>query len=1403
MKTITRTICVLCLTLFINIYSVAAQATIEVIPEELKPWMAWVLKDHEQKLCPSAWNQADNHFCKWPAYLDLDIQETQGNFTQTGSVFKKGWVYLAGDVNNWPREVKNNDQVVSVIQKGQKPAIYLDKGDYKISGHFNWETLPEKLFIPKSIGMVNLQVNSKPLPGSSRDAKGFLWLKKNQGLKTPKKQNTVSLKVFRKITDSIPQESFSLIRLSVTGMDREITIGPVVDINTLPLYISSPLPAKLEENGFLKLQVRAGQWDIHVRNRYLSQQNSFKLGSTQSPWPDEEVWSFEVQNALRRVDLSGAQVLDPTQTDMPQNWHQFPSYLMNVNSNLSLEEKHRGKAKNRGEHLSLQRKIWLDFDGKGLTVQDKMSGMVDQDWRLRAKPPMILGQADINGEPQLITILESEQSELLDSTMSSATALQLASSEPGVEIRNGHLNLTATSRLEDKTFSFPAIGWQRDVQNLNATLYLPPGWKLFHAMGVDKVSDAWLRDWNLLDLFSVLFISVAMIKLLGIGWGLIGFITLVLTYHEPGAPLWTWLAVLTTMALAKAVPQSRIKTALSWGYYSSLALLILLAIPFIGKQIQTALYPQLSRSDSIVQPYSRQPVMQNIMSEKGSSMEGRGLADSAIATLGAPVKKINRKLMQPFEEQEAELSNYDPNSKVQTGPGLPKWSWNMIRLDWQGPVTQDQDLSLWLLPAWLVSLLKYLQVILVMVLIYALVRAFKQSGFEYELFSDKKSKNKKSEQINSVMSALLLPLIFLLGMTAGIEKAHAAIPDQEMLTELKNYLLAPSSCFPDCADFSQSQLNIDDKQLTLRLSANALEQVAIPLPSTSSDLRLENILLDGEPAKAIRTDNQGRVWLLLEKGLHEIVMLGSVAQQTQFSLSFDYNLKPKVVVVDSSDWSVSGLLNNRLTGQSLQFNKQLSTTASSPVQKLMLSDMPTFVNYTRKLQLGLDWKIYHEITRIAPKNSAIHLTLPLLTGEKVLSPHIKVEDGQAKVQLGYGQNRVVWHSELPIQPKIKLEALSSTQLKETWALQAIPKWHIRFSGIPLIHENSQVGQWLPKWQPWGKEVLTIDIVKPEAISGNTLTIEETRYKAMPGLRQSDHSLDLKIKSSQGTQHTILLPENSTLKDVLLDNISQPISLEGRNLTLPIHPGEQNITVQWQNQGTLGVQYTPDKISLNSDATNNFTDVKLSKDRWVLYLKGPELGPVVQYWSVVLLMVILAVILGLSRYTPLAIWQWVLLGLGVTLSTPIAALAVVLWFVVMQVRGRYGSKLQLIHFQFLQGILVVLTLIFILAIINCISTGLLGNPQMQLASPISNLVHSNFGADNAYELNWYQDKVKNNLASVWIVSVPMFVYRILMLLWALWLAFSLIKWFQWGWQCFIKGGIWRTESAKDISASDSN
>jgi hypothetical protein len=47
-----------------------------------------------------------------------------------------------------------------------------------------------------------------------------------------------------------------------------------------------------------------------------------------------------------------------------------------------------------------------------------------------------------------------------------------------------------------------------------------------------------------------------------------------------------------------------------------------------------------------------------------------------------------------------------------------------------------------------------------------------------------------------------------------------------------------------------------------------------------------------------------------------------------------------------------------------------------------------------------------------------------------------------------------------------------------------------------------------------------------------------------------------------------------------------------------------------------------------------------------------------------------------------------------------------------------------------------------------------------------------------------------MPTAWAFTLSIWWYHLLMLLWSLWLSFSLIKWLRWGWKCFGSGGYWR-------------
>ena len=62
----------------------------------------------------------------------------------------------------------------------------------------------------------------------------------------------------------------------------------------------------------------------------------------------------------------------------------------------------------------------------------------------------------------------------------------------------------------------------------------------------------------------------------------------------------------------------------------------------------------------------------------------------------------------------------------------------------------------------------------------------------------------------------------------------------------------------------------------------------------------------------------------------------------------------------------------------------------------------------------------------------------------------------------------------------------------------------------------------------------------------------------PGQRTQDAELKISLRSSQGSQHTLTLPENAVLQSVAIDGQTQPIRPQGRKLTLPVNPGKQEV-----------------------------------------------------------------------------------------------------------------------------------------------------------------------------------------------------------------------------------------------------
>jgi hypothetical protein len=1330
----------------------AAPLAPEAVPDPLKPWVGWVLYGEEERRCPPLHGQPQTHRCVWPSELNLNLDARGGHFTLRVQTDLATWTTLPGDALRWPREVTVDGKPALLAMRDEVPALWLPAGSHEIAGRFQWERLPENLGLPRDAGLIGLTVNGRAQPVPVFDADGRLWLQAAQRAERADVVNALTLRIYRKLADGVPLRLFTRLVLDVTGEPRELVLTGALLPDFIPLALTSALPAKLEADGGLRVQLRPGRWAIEFIARYPAELASVRMPENAAePWPTEEIWSFEANHEARVVEIEGAPVIDPRQTDLPEEWKALPAYKLTVGQTLTLRTLRRGDPQPEPDHLTLNRELWLDFAGGGYSFQDRIGGTLSRDWRLNALPDQRLGRVEIDGAPQLITQLDGHT---------------------GVEVRRGQLNLLAEGRGERAGAGLPATGWSRDFQRVAAQLHLPPGWRLFAATGVDEAPGSWVASWTLLDLFLVLIASLAMARLYGWPQAALALAALTLLWHEAGAPRWVWLHLLAAAALLKVLPAGRMARAVR--HYRQLAALalVLIALPFLVDQIRLGIYPQLEipwagpiRPEAPPQAYAPAPAAVPEMADQLATLEERVTEPKV---LSAP-RKMMAAPETPPAGGAAKSDETDPNALTQTGPGLPQWHWRRVDLSWNGPVLADQTLKLYLVPPGLTLLLNLARVALLLALAWLLLRR------DWGMPDDPaRAESGPAIPAPAASLALLLALFTLPHAT----DSRAELPPPQLLGELKARLLAPPDCLPTCAQIPTMRLRFEADALRMDLDIHVLETVAIPLPARMNQWLPQRAELDGKPATGLFRGAEGELWLKLAPGRHSLSLNGLLPARGQTTLTLP--LVPRRVEVEGAGWKADGIGENGVPEPQLQLSRTLTGPGETTAAEWEARPLPPFLEVTRTLRFGLDWRLQTRVRRLSPVGSPVLADIPLLEGESVTTPGVKVKNGQVAVNLAAGQSEWAWESVLEPRANVRLRAPDTHLWNEVWQADVSPIWHATSEGIAVTRHRDAGGNWLPEWQPWPGETVTLALIRPQGAPGTTLTLESSRLELRIGERATDASLNLRLRSSQGGQHTITLPDGAELRTASLDGVAYPLRQQDRLVSLPIHPGEQTVDLGWRENRGITARFAGSDVDLGLAGVNGSIGFRLGQDRWVLLTGGPGIGPAVLFWGVLAVIVLVATGLGRIPWTPLKTRHWLLLLMGLSQIEVAGALTVVGWLFALAWRERGGRDLSDRGFKILQVGLVLLTLLALANLFRAVQMGLLGLPDMQIAGNQS----------DAWNLNWYLDRSDAILSKPWAVSAPLWSYRLLMLAWALWLAYALLDWLRWGWNCYSRDGLWR-------------
>ncbi len=1310
------------------------------IPDSLKPWIPWVEHGHEKELCTLVSGKL--RLCQWAGSISMEFTDRGGTFRQRWSIEAPGWIQLPGSQAHWPVDVKADGIAITVVKREGRPAVYVDvPGDMTISGRFKWNELPTHIELPDGTAAIaSLIINNRDI--KYPDISGTrLWLRQHATEKTTAQKNAISIKVFRRIKDSVPMFIETLIRLQVSGRAREIVLGWKPPADQIPFSLNAAIPVRLNSDRQVVVKAAPGRWDITYVTRIDHPVYKLELGRPGSPWPDHEYWIFQAQPALRVVSVSGVPAVDPSLTDIPARWRSLPAYLVNPGQSMIFKEKRRGNSRPRPDQLQIKRTFWLDQDGKGFSIQDRITGKVSRSWRIESTPPMVPGRITISGRDQLITRINSK-------------------SPPGVELRQGRLDMTAESRIRAGG-PVPVTGWKMNMKQVKCILNLPPGWRILHAEGVDS-ANTWITQWTLFDVFITLIFFLGVGRVHGWGKAFIALAAMLILYHEPDTPVMIWLVLLATFALMNT-GQERFRKIVTRAHYAAALAALLMLVPFSVQQVRKAIYPQLELGSY----YQMSPDWQNHVSDRTdrnlqNTMEkSRKFAGRAMKGLGSsmPYKQvpdIRGKAVPPEP-----LLRPDLQGKVQTGPGLPSWHWKTSRLAWNGPVKASQQMTLWFISPGINTALTLAGLAMLYLTAFFLI----MPGLRRKTGRYLKTGG---------MAAMLVPWLFMLPIAPHSARA-ADFPSEHLLKELQKRVLQLPECAPDCASIDSIDMSVKPgHNLHLTIRAGAITETGIPLPR-SEDLHLHSISIDNGAIPALLFRQGQDIFIRLPQGRHQISISSSFRENT---IRLFFPLQPGFARFNTPGWQITGIDKNGVPAKQIQLNQIMQENKPNSKKKEETTAMPPFVEIKRILELGVEWHVTTTVKRLSPGGMPIIIDIPLIQGEAVTTDGVEVRNGRVRCSMGPGIDRFTWSSMLNIQDRITLTAPETDKWIEIWELDAGYMWHIKLSGIPPVYQETS-GRWLPRWRPWPGEKINIAILRPEPVHGPTKTIDSSRLKVKPGLRITEASLDIIVRSSKGDTLIVRLPQKAELQSVSRDGNGLSIKLHSGKLALPLHPGRQAFRITWRQDRGITGWFTVPAVNLGLDSVNNTIEI-VPGHRWLLFLSGPGIGPAILFYSEFIVFLVFACLIGMANITRIRTWQWILLAVGLSQSGLIAAGIVVGWLIALGLRERYGCNLTPGRFNLVQVSLAAATLAAFIALLYAIQNGLLGYPDMKIAG----------NGSNNHLLRWYTDRAGPALPRPGAFSLPVLGYRAIMLAWALWLSWSLLDWLRWGWSAFSKGGLWK-------------
>ncbi|MDR2337692.1 MAG: TMEM181/wntless family protein [Deltaproteobacteria bacterium] len=1371
----------------------------EDLPQIIQDWGKWSVDGKTPNSnCDFAYDDFERKYCYYIARLEVEVNKTTVHFSQKVKTLTKGYISVPGSAEFFPKQILINGKETNIISRSGNPYVYLESGTWTLEGIISSKQDIRYLVIPTGAAVLQVVKSGVVLPNPTIE-NGILRFE-TQAIDETNAADSLSVFVYRKLTDDIPLLMTVRLNLNVTGKGRVENLGKIIPENFSLSAIDSPISVYLQKDGALIAEVKAGYFQIDLSLRQNTESLDFVLDN--SP-VEQEIWVLE-NDKSRRV-IQAPQTLTSVQTQnipMPENWKKLPAYEVRQGDRLTLKAINYNN-KNQ-DVLTLVRNIKQMFDGSFYSIEDKINAKFKEDGRLLLTPVLKFYSSEINGLAQAVTY----------------TSVQ---PEAGIEVRSGLANITNVLR-SNSSGDIPVAGYNREFSNVLWNLALAPGYQLLFAAGADTVSNSWITDWDLLDVFIVALLTICFYYLFGAKKAACGLVLFILLH----AVFWQFI-ILSFVLCGLLFLQDKIKSDLAiykvilFVRYSLFSLLLIVSFTFAVGHLRSAIYPTLSNNLAnyiwlieggflsffylcfllayfIYRIFSKeqQNFWEKLFRTSVILLVAALLIFITILLVGDGSRYSSKNELSKYKKREAavsaaydevfyeqgaarrsnNLSNKDNlqyqslnvvKNVAQTGVGFPTWSLGgTIQLELKGPVSESDNFKLYLLTPTQNIILAFICVILE---IFVLCWLFNFSKFKASL-----GKNGK-EALQRLFMMAFGGLMLLAPVTAV--QAEGVIPTNTILEEMGAKLTRESvpSCLPECVSIPTGVVQNVGNDLTLIIDFHSNAQLVAPLPTLRTDgaglVQLKSILINGEPALNILQETSG-VFALLNKGINQVEMHYSLAQNvTNFILLSQVKL-------NSLENKLVGftLDENSSDNQTFRINRVEKLTAAEKMEfekssELSRMNIETFFVVERNFDIQALWKVVTRVVRTNNLSSAATLEIPLLVGEQVIATTGTLSKDKLKISFAPTEEVKVFESLLPVEQDISLfSPVVIENYKEEWSFNVDYAWSFKYSGLnPINSADNKL-----RFKPNAGEALEFKIFRPTNIEGYVITFDKVDYNVSYGRGVVTGDLRFELRSADAGTHEIRIPSLAEIKDLRVNGQPYPVTLVEDKLTIPVVQGTNQVAFKVEMKSQMKTVMEFPQFDLGAPAVNITQNASMPFSRWVLFVSGPLKGPVVLFWSMLPAWLIVAFVLSRFKAIPVSFSQWFILLLGLTQSSVSLVMVIILWFVVLGVRDKFFTQPKF-NKLFQIGI-PLLTLLFIGSLFEGIYNGLLGTWNMEIIGNV-------YKYSSYLQLQWYQDAVLGNLPSIKIISFPVWVYRMLMVVWSMWLAIYFVKWINWGSKIYFK------------------